>query len=573
MIDSGRTRRRRLVGLLAIGSLVAVGAAASHPLFTGSPPRARLGPMIPGHPASVDPRSQSRPPDPRGPLSAQVTVTGTAPSTPVPASFLGFSTEYWGLPADAGHLGLFRRLVSFVRVAGDPGFVLRIGGNSSDHSFWEPADRRRPRWMFPLTPRWLRDGATVVRTSHLRVILDLNLVTGTPQLASVWARKTLDGMPRGSVIGFEIGNEPDIYNRAFWLDHIGDAMAPLLPQAITASGYAGTYARYAASVARPAPRVPLLAPALAEPHRDRAWIAALLASAPARLGTVSVHQYPFNACSSPATASYPTVARLLSERATAGMAADVRPTVTLAATRGLPVRLTEFNSVTCGGVDEVSDSFATALWAPDALLSLAQAGVSAADLHVRAYSINSPFRFHRGRVSVRPLYYGLVMFTRLLGHDARLIRVHVVHPGHLRLAVWAVRSGARTLRVLLINKSGRSVRVGLRLPTRGAARVQRLLAPSPGSTVHVTLDGQRLNGQAHWIGRRTVQVIRKHRGRYATTVRRFSAALLSARLSARTSRRLRSARASVGERRSAASATAGAPGRRRSAARSRARRR
>lgn len=531
-----RTRRRWLAALLVIGSLAAVGVAASHPLSSGSAPRASAGagpPARPGRAGRLSPNAPGLPRVPRHPLSplfARVTITGDSAGVPVPASFLGFSTEYWGLPNDARHIGLFRRLISYVRVAGDPRFVLRIGGNSSDHSFWDPARRRRAWWMFPLTPRWIRDGAKVVHASHLRVILDLNLVTGSPQLAAVWARKTLHGLPRGSVIGFEIGNEPDIYNRTFWLDHIGDAASSVLPQAITASSYVRVYARYAASVAGPAPRIPLLAPALAEPTRDRAWITNLLASAPAHLGTVSVHEYPFTACASPAASNFPTVARLLSEAATAGMAAAIRPAVRLAAHGGRRVRLTEFNSVTCGGVAGVSNSFATALWAPDALLSLARTGVSAADLHVRAYSINSPFRFHRGRVSVRPLYYGLVMFARLLGPHARLIPVRVWHRAHPRLAVWAVKSAARTLRVLLINKSDRSVRVALRLPTIADASAQRLLAPGPASEGHVTLGGQRLTGQARWVGRRTVVLIRKHHGHYTTSVRPFSATLVSTRL-------------------------------------------
>jgi hypothetical protein len=525
--SSARASRRWLAVLLAVASLVVLVAAGSQTRSVRSHPRGQPGHQRPA--TGLAPGLRRLPAPGQGALSVTVTIARDAPSIPVPASFLGFSTEYGGLPVDARHLGLFARLVSLVRVPGDPRFVLRIGGNSSDHSFWEPAQRRWPRWMFPLTPRWIRAAADVTRASHLRVIFDLNLVTGTARLAGAWARKTLAVMPRGSVIGFEIGNEPDIYDRTFWLDHIGDAVTRLLPQAITPASYAHAYARYAASVSRPAPRVPLLAPALALPNHDRAWVATLLASAPAHLGTVSVHDYPFTACATPAEAVYPSVSRLLGERATTGMAAAVRPAVRLAAAHDLRVRVTEFNSVTCGGVDGVSDSFATALWAPDALLSLAHAGVSAADLHVRAYSVNSPFRFHRGRVSVRPLYYGLVMFAALLGRHARLVHVELSQPERRQLAVWAVRSGSRTLRVLLVNKSRTALRVTLRLPARETARVQRLLSPSPSSNGHVTLAGQRLNGQARWVGHRVVQLIRGHGGRYATALRRFSASLLSTR--------------------------------------------
>ena len=61
--------------------------------------------------------------------------------------------------------------------------------------------------------------------------------------------------------------------------------------------------------------------------------------------------------------------RILSEAATHGMARSVRPDVGLARDARLRFRLTEFNSVTCGGVAGISDSFATALWGPDVAFS------------------------------------------------------------------------------------------------------------------------------------------------------------------------------------------------------------
>ena len=49
------------------------------------------------------------------------------------------------------------------------------------------------------------------------VILDLNLITDRPAIAMDWARAAEAELPRGSIVGFEIGNEPDIYSRWFWL--------------------------------------------------------------------------------------------------------------------------------------------------------------------------------------------------------------------------------------------------------------------------------------------------------------------------------------------------------------------
>jgi hypothetical protein len=76
--------------------------------------------------------------------------------------------------------------------------------------------RRLPRWAFGLTPNIISRTARVVRAMRLKVILDLNLATGTPQLARDFVREAEAVLPPGSILGFEIGNEPDLYNRAFW---------------------------------------------------------------------------------------------------------------------------------------------------------------------------------------------------------------------------------------------------------------------------------------------------------------------------------------------------------------------
>ena len=53
--------------------------------------------------------------------------------------------------------------------------------------------------------------------SASRLILDLILVTDSPPVAAQWARAAEAGLPARSIAGFEIGNEPDIYSRWYWL--------------------------------------------------------------------------------------------------------------------------------------------------------------------------------------------------------------------------------------------------------------------------------------------------------------------------------------------------------------------
>ena len=163
------------------------------------------------------------------------------------------------------------------------------------------------------------------------------------------------------------------------------------------------------------------------------------------------------------------------------MAAAIQPLVDDAHDAGLPLRLTELNSVNCGGRLGVSDAFATALWAPDALFALLRAGVDGVNLHVRADSVNAPFALSAAGLQARPLLYGLILFARALGPRAQLVTVRSHAPRAVNLGAWAVRVGRDTLHVVLIDKGRRSARVALRLPAHGGARVERLLAPSARS--------------------------------------------------------------------------------------------
>jgi len=259
-----------------------------------------------------------------------------------------------------------------------------------------------------------------------------------------------------------------------------------------------------------------------------------MASDHPRLGMVSGHVYPYSACARRSKATYPTIARVLSENASAGIAERIEPAVRLAHSAGLPFRLTEMNSVTCGGLSGVSDTFATALWAPDALFEMLRAGVDGVNIHVRARAINAAFALSRREMTARPLMYGLMLFNRTLGPGARLTAVQVYGQGRRapRLKVWAVHVNGGGLHVLIIDKSNRAANVDLRIPTAGPASVQRLLAPSVGSRSGVTLAGQHVGADASWHGARVTETVWPGRRGYVVTVPQMSAALVGMRLAA-----------------------------------------
>ena len=461
---------------------------------------------------------------------AVVTVPSLTPQRRVPRSFLGLSTEYWTLPLYEQHFRLLERALSLIRARGDGPLVLRVGGDSADHARWDPRARALPPWQFGVTPDWLSSTRRLVSAMRLRLIIDLNLLTSSPRAAAEWARIALRGLPPHSIADYEIGNEPDIYNHAWWrlLVERSGSNVRVLPRDLTGAQYVRDFDAYSRRLAAVAPNIPLAGPALANPGVHTAWIARLLAGPHLRLGLVTAHRYPFGACSPPWARNHPTIARILSPRATAGIARSVEPGVVLAHRAGLPFRLTELNSVTCGGLRGVSNAFATALWAPDALFHLMRVGVDGVNIHVREFAINAPFTLSAGGLRARPLLYGLILFARTLGQDARLLHVRVQARPAFRLAAWAVRARGRT-HVLLIDKSARGARVAVRVPGGGPATLQRLLAPTVGSTSGVTLAGQRLTTTGAWAGRRVIERIRRGPHGYRFTIPPGSAALLSLR--------------------------------------------
>ena len=404
---------------------------------------------------------------------------------------------------------------------------LRIGGDSADRAVWSPR-RELPEWVFELTPSWLRAATRIVHQTGTHVILDLNTMSSTPQLAARWAKMAIAGLPRGSIRAFEVGNEPDIYNQSKWQHMTAGRGAPPAPSHITAESYARSFAAYANAVAGVAHGVPLLAPALAEPQRNSIWITKLLARPHPKLSAITAHRYPYSACARLSAPTFPSIPRVLSENATAGIGRMAYKLEHITDPATLPLWLTEMNSVTCGGTKGVSNTFATALWAPDALFELIRAGTEAAFVHVRPPLVNMAFSLTRTGLTARPLLYGLALFSRMLGPGAELMPLHLAAPTSLHLKAWAVRTSDRVMHVLLLNKGDRSLLIGLRLPLTGTATYQRLSAPRVASTAGVTLGGQHLTRAATWGGRPITRRLIGPTNRLSIAVPRYSAALVTA---------------------------------------------
>lgn len=482
---SGRSVRRRTKAGCRIGILAAAALGAALPA------------SVPAHP---------RRPLPQNPA---VTITVGPSTRQLPHSFLGLSMEYPELPLFERNIPVFERVLSLLHVAGDGPQVVRIGGDSADWTFWTPGPQPLPSYAFVVTPKWFRRAARVVRDLRLRLLMDLNLASSSAPMSARLARAALSRLPRGSIAGFEIGNEPDDYG--------GD---------YSVQDYVSDFRTYAGAVARFAPKsVRFLGPASSA--TDLPWLAGVAQGDRYVLGVLSGHEYPLNACVPPSSPAYPTIGRLLSESNSAGMARAVAPAFGVARQGGVPFRLDELNSVTCGGLPGVSNTFATALWAPDAIFELLGRGLDALNVHIRPTTINGPFVITRRGLSVRPLLYGLILFARTVGAGAALVHLNVHASRGVHLKAWGVRLPGGTLRVLLINKDSRSLSVDLRVPPRGIGTLERLLAPSVSASSGVTLAGQHLGRDGKWRGRQAVEAVLPSLTGYHLELRGLSAALFS----------------------------------------------
>lgn len=548
-----RSRRRGLLwfvlAVVAAGSLLGATAGRSDIGSLGVRAVAR---------ADVPARVADKPA--LGPNQADVSVPGSGPMKDIPNLFLGLSTEYSTLPLVEQHPVLWERVLFNLAQGGSvPAQSLRVGGDSAEHVIYGREPPQFAPWeIFSPTPKLVDDTAEVISASKLQVIIDINTITARPREVATWMKLLLSSLYNvlgGRIAAFEIGNEPDIYSCTQWAgglltasDQSSDTKQQCpagLPKRITATSFAKDFRAYARALYAVAPSLPVMAPALAMASDHLGWIKTLLRYRTKNLKVISAHIYPYSACARPGQANYPTIQKVLSDNATAGMARTIAPAVALARKAGLSVRLTEINSVTCGGTLGVSNTFATALWAPDALFELMNAGVAGVNLHARVNSINRPFSFTRQGLETRPLLYGLILFTRMLGGGARLVPVSLRAGRSLNLKVWAVRADdsldvgpgntsvggsliRNPLNVLLINKGPGSARITLHLPSRSRGFVERLLAPSASSTSGVTLEGQYLNHQANWQGTPRLEIIRPTRdGSYVLTVRGESAALVT----------------------------------------------
>ena len=409
----------------------------------------------------------------------------------IASDFLGLSFEYWAAAHYAGrHPGaLDPVLVQLIRnLMPGGGGSLRIGGVTTDWTWWPVRGLHQPGGVnYTLTTRRLEVLGELARAVGARLILGLNFEADSTTLAKAEERAMLKVIGRDRIAAFELGNEPELYSSFTWYYAADGASVVGRPNGWDFSIFNRDYDRVAAALGP----VPLAGPTIgALPWVD---LGQFLAAEP-RISLVTLHRYPLWGCfNQPSADTYPTIANLLSESASGGLAESLARSVATAHAHKLKLRNDEMNSVSCGSGAGVSDVFGSALWALDALFQMARVGVDGVNIHTAPTYPDRLFvtkKVHgQWRAVVEPEYYGLLMFAQAAPAGSQLVHVSGAS-GDLR--AWATRDRSGTIRVVLINDdTSHSHTLAVRVPgARGAAAVERLKAHSGGATRGVTLGGK-----------------------------------------------------------------------------------
>jgi len=405
----------------------------------------------------------------------------------VQADFMGLSYEANQL----AHPDVFNSknagLIGHVRTLGAKG-VLRIGGNSSEFTVWNPeADADLSDIPIPYNPgkKHRRTAVSKEAIDNLRTFLDavdwnliygLNLGMGTPEQAAEEADYVVKTMG-DRLLYLQIGNEPDLYHKN-----------GLRPSTYAWDDFYAEWSKFADAVVASTPKTPFAGPDVAG---NVEWIKSLSEKAHDRIGLLTGHYYAEGPPTNPAM----TIERLLAGKPK--LVTDIAKIVDICNSSKLPYRMAECNSCYSGGKTGVSDTFASALWAADYMLQLATAGYLGVNFHGGGNGIYTPIAGEPASgFSARPLYYGLLVAGQFAGLE--MVKADFDSQG-VNATAYAAR-GANETRLLVVNKDmHRSITVDVDAGSHArSGKLWRLTAPAVDATSGVTLAGAQVSTDGQW---------------------------------------------------------------------------
>jgi hypothetical protein len=338
---------------------------------------------------------------------------------------------------------------------------------------------------------------------------------GNETLAKNYAQSWINNMPAGSLSGMVIGNEPDG------------------PCGISYSTYLSHFQTWTSAInAMPGGSgVKFIGPQFGG---QLPWVDTgsdlnpFINSEAGILAAAGQHWYALNGCT-----GSPTLSGLLASSAATNASSILLPHVTTAHNNGTTLRISEMNSIDCGGRSGISDTMAAALWVMDGMFNLANVGVDGVNIFSDEGDNYDLFGFTTTSAPyhvsfIRPEYYGVLVFQQATQNGAKLIPLTLSTSSNI--SAWATIDANNTVRVLVINKDqSASGDVSVVLTGFANGTLSRLAAPSVSSKTGVTWAGQTFDGSPDGTlqGILSTTTVTPTFGVYTCTIAPTSAALLT----------------------------------------------
>ncbi len=424
-----------------------------------------------------------------GSIPLSVSVDASHPGAPVPRDFLGLSFEVASLPEIASYAG-GGDLVTLLRSLGVG--VLRFGGVTADERVaWTDDATNHPPWASEaLEAADLRELGGLAAKSGWQVLLTVGLGHYEPEAAAREAAAAKAALGEW-LEAIELGNEPNSY-----------AAHGLRSEPWTPVQYDEQIAAYRSAIEAAGPGIALAGPDVSGSSAFEKWGPVEVVNQ--RPALLTGHHYPLGCGQHPA----PTIARLLSPKTRQLESASLRRYMSVSQASETPFRLDETNTVSCGGVPGISNTFASALWAVGYLTQAMTMGAAGINLDGNPANCDgytplcaaTPKDLATGELGVQPEWYALLLARALIGD--RPLRTITSSPGRPNVEVTTLLAGDGTLQFVIVDDDppgARSVAVRLRVGSGfHGASILSLTAPSPAALSGVQLGGRAVAPDGVW---------------------------------------------------------------------------
>jgi hypothetical protein len=411
-------------------------------------------------------------------------------------------------------------------LAPDGGLDLRIGGDTTDWTWWPVPGMAKPAWArWTLTPTWMAVAQKLLEDLHAHLIIGINMEADNPAVAAAEVAAVQSGIGPSVPTTFELGNEPELY--PIWPFYITKSRRAVFGRALDYSfpQINNDWDRLATQLGQ----IRLAGPSYSS-FRALPYAQQFLNDSP-DVALLTMHTYALTPQNCQRGGNLQE-GSLFHGQSLQGLAAAVSAWAALGRQNDIAVRVDEINAVTCGGLANFSDTMGPSLWALNILPLYAQTGVTGVNFETRPNTaqnlIQTTATSSGWQVTVQPEYYGMLAFARLTPPGSRMLSLSTMPTG---LLAWADETPEHRVNIVVTNVTNRTQRVAVQAAAAMGRATAESLASSGGSlaaTAGVTLGGQAISPQTGQLtGTPITSQVVPRKGIYDITVAPASATILS----------------------------------------------